>query len=104
MIDFKDLNERKSIGFQTKTKEEYAKWQSDFKEWYVSQQFNDREKQLIKEQITKLNDAKEKYFSKTKQYQTKSKMMFSDSTDAAIGEFFKAATAYLRSLPAFPRD
>lgn len=67
-MDFKAFNDWKNKAFQTKTEQEYKQWQEDFRAWYGQNEWNDWEKNLIKEQLTKLNEQKEAYFSKLKQH------------------------------------
>lgn len=67
-MNFTIFNDWKNKAFQTKTEQEYKQWQEDFRAWYGQNEWNDWEKNLIKEQLTKLNEQKEAYFSKQKQH------------------------------------
>lgn len=58
----------KNKAFQTKTEEEYRQWQKDFRVWYAQNEWWNEQTFANEEQLTKLNEQKESYFSKLKQH------------------------------------
>lgn len=98
------IKELKDAAFKTKNEQEWADVMQAIK---VAVESDDYARQAMRTYCSNLLQKKKEYWKKQKDkplYQTKPKMLFSESTDAAIGEFFRAATAYLKSLPAFPRE
>lgn len=98
------MKEWKDKAFQTKNE---AEWKETMQAIKVAVESDDYARQAMRTYCSNLLQKKREYWAKQKnkpQYQAKPKMMFSDDTDKAIGEFFRAATIYLKNLPAFPKE
>ena len=102
-MNFTIFNEWKTKAFQTKTEQEYKQWQEDFRAWYGQNEWNDWEKNLIKEQLTKLNEQKEAYFSKQKQHPTilKNNFIFREEEGKAFTRLCNALADLLEKQPRF---
>lgn len=102
-MDFKVFNEWKAKAFKTKTEQEYKQWQEDFRAWYGQNEWNDWEKNLIKEQLTKLNEQKEAYFSKLKQHPTivRNNFIFREEEGQAFTRLCNALADALERQPRF---
>lgn len=98
-MDFNEFNEWKSQGFKTKTEQEYQAWQESFKTWYSGREWTDWEKNLIKEQIGKLNEQKQAWFEKQKTHPqiVRNSYIFQDNLANAVADLCGALTKYINS-------
>lgn len=64
-MKYQEFNEKKKAGYAANTKEEFATWQTDFKQWWNGQTFaNDEQKQNLLQQIKDLTDKKTAWLDK----------------------------------------
>ena len=64
-MKYAEFNEKKKQGYAANTKEEFTNWQTDFKQWWIEQQFaNEEQKQNLLQQIKDLTEKKTAWFEK----------------------------------------
>lgn len=97
-MDFNVFNQWKSEGYAKKTEEEYNQWKDDFKTWFRSREWTDWERNLVVEQIKKLDDTKKAWFDKQKNRPTitKTNYIFREEEGEKIIEFLDVLTKILK--------
>lgn len=100
MKDWKEFNDLKNEGWKSNTQDEYTNWQTKVKDWYSKQQLTDWDKDQIKQQLEKINNAKQEFFNKQKnkkQFQPKQSYIFREDEGKsfirlcnALAEYFNA--------------
>ena len=96
-MDYRVFNTKKAEGWQTKTKEDFEKWLTEFREWFQCQIFrNGEEKEQFAQQIKDLKEKKEAYFSKQGQRPLVNHYIFQPDLAAALTEYLKVLTEIKR--------
>ena len=98
MKDWKEFNDLKNEGWKANTQDEYTNWQAKVKEWYSKQELTDWDKEQIKQQLEKLNTAKQEFFNKQKnkkQFQPKQSYIFREDEGRSFTRLCNALADFL---------
>lgn len=96
-MNFNEYNKWKSEGYAKKTEEEYNQWKDAFKTWFRGREWTEWERNLIVEQVKRLDDAKKSWFEKQKSRPTitKSNYIFREEGEKAFTRLCNALATYL---------
>lgn len=96
-MEFNEYNKWKSEGYAKKTEEEYNQWKDAFKTWFRGREWTEWERNLIVEQVKKLDDVKKSWFEKQKNRPaiTKTNYIFREEGEKAFTRLCNALATYL---------
>lgn len=106
-MKYQEFNERKKQGYAAQTKEEFANWQTDFKQWWSEQTFaNEEQKQNLLAQIKDLTEKKTAWFEKQSNRPTvvRNSYILRENEGIAFARLCNALADYLEGRNAVKTD
>ena len=98
MIDYSIFNNFKKAGWKCNTKEQFEKWQAEFKEYWNELEFVSKEqKDSLLNQIKELTEKKEAFFNKQGQRPVVNHYIFREEEGQAFANICNALEEYIKN-------